>query len=85
MNIIGLIISSIVFIINVLLFYEIWFFPDKVMARLKKYRKSMRDFLGFSYWQEGRANFQLMKVVNIFLLLLSAIGIIVSITGPIVY
>ena len=85
MNIIGLIISSIVFIMNIRLFYELWFSPDKILTRLKKYRKSMRNFLGFSYWEEGRANFPLMKIVNIFLLLVSALGIIVSITGPLVY
>ncbi len=85
MNIIGLIISSIIFIMNLRLFYEIWLFPDKIIARLKNYRKSMRDFLGFSYWEEDRANFPLMKIVNIFLLLVSALGIVVSITGPLVY
>lgn len=85
MNIIGLIVSSIVFVMNVRLFYEIWFLPDKFLERGKEYRKSIRNFLGFSYWQEGKVNFLLVKIANIFLLLVSLLGIVVSITGPISY
>ena len=83
MDVIGLIISTIVFIMSARYFYEIWFLPDKFVARIQDYRKSLRNFLGFSYWQEGRINFAIVKPVSIFVLIISLLGIIFSITGPI--
>jgi hypothetical protein len=85
MNIIGLIISTIVFAVNLHLCYEIWFLPDRFKARGHEYRSWLHDLLGFSYWQEGRVNFPLVKMANILLLIISGAGIIVSITGPISY
>ena len=85
MNVPGLIISAAVFLANLLFFYEVWFSPDRFLERGRRYRGSMRNFLGFSYWKEEKVNFPLVKTVNILLLLLSALGILVSIVGPFSY
>ncbi len=85
MNVMGLLIFTIFLIFNLFMFWEIWFYPDRFMSRMKAYRKSYRNFLGFSYWQEDKLNFPLVKIMNMFLLLISIIGVVVSITGPIVY
>jgi hypothetical protein len=52
---------------------------------MEMYRKSTKSFLGFSYWKEGRVNFLLVKVVNVFFLILSVFGVVISFTGPIIY
>ena len=85
MNLPGLIISLVVFIYTSRLTYEAWFAPQKFSKRLRAQRNSFKAFLGFSYWRNGYVNWFLVKVVSIFLLFLSLIGIIFSIIGPITY
>lgn len=85
MNIIGLIISSIIFIIALRTSYEIWFYPQKYMDRLNAERKTIKTLIGFSFWKQNRLNIPLVKVASIMILLGSLLAIIVSITGPIKY
>ena len=85
MNLPGLIISLVVFIYTSRLTYEAWFAPQKFSKRLRAQRNSFKAFLGVSYWRNGFVNWFLVKVVSIFLLFLSLIGIIFSIIGPITY
>jgi hypothetical protein len=85
MNLIGFVISLVVFLGSAGLTYEIWFAPNKFVKRVDDYRNLFKSLLGFSYWTNGFVNWPLVKVMSIFLLLLSLIGIIVSITGPITY
>jgi len=85
MNLPGLIISLVVFIYTSRLTYEVWLAPRKFSKRLEAQRNSLKVLLGFSYYKNGNVNWFLVKVVSIFILLISFIGIIVSIIGPITY
>ena len=86
MNILGLLISSSIFVFALKESYEIWFDPQKYIDRVNRERKIIRTLLGFSYWKEnGRMNTPLIKAASIFILLVCLLAIIVSITGPIRY
>jgi len=83
MNIIMFAIFSFVFILSLRPAYEVWFFPDAYKERLNRQRKAAKNLLGFSYWKDGRINFAIVKPASIFVLIISLIGIIFSITDPI--
>jgi len=85
MNLPGFIISFVVFIYTLRIAYEVWFNPQRFSKRADGYRNTFKEFLGFSYWTNGYVNWTLVKVASIFILLVSLLGIVVSITGPIVY
>ncbi len=85
MNILLFIFSLIAFIYGTILTYEIWFDPQRFSRRIDGPRNSLKVFLGFSYWKNGYVNWTIVKVVSIFILILSLIGMIISITGPIIY
>jgi hypothetical protein len=65
--------------------YEIWFAPEKFQHRIVGQRKLLKSMLGFSFWNEGKVNVALAKPASIFALIISLLGLIVSITGPIKY
>lgn len=85
MNLGMLIISLLIFVVVSRLSYEVWFLPHKYKHRIEDQRKFLKILLGFSYWKEDRVNFTIVKFACIFLLILSIIGIVISITGPINY
>jgi uncharacterized membrane protein YfcA len=84
MNLAGFIISLVVFLFTAKLTYEVWFVPQRFSKRLEAQRNSFTTLFGFSYWKNGYVNWSLARVMSIFILLISFIGIIVSITGPII-
>ena len=85
MNVPGFIISGLIFILALRISYEIWFEPDKYIARVNYERGITRIILGFSFWKENRINMPLVKIASIMILVGSLLAIIASITGPITY
>ena len=83
MNIVMLIISSVVFIISLRLTYEIWFTPNEYEAKLSRRRKSIKFLNRSPFFKRDGINRMLTKPGSIFILILSLLGIIFSITGPI--
>ena len=73
------------FYISLRLSYEVWFAPEKYQKRIGGQRKLLKNILGFSFWSEGKVNIAFVKPATIVALLLSLLGLIVSITGPITY
>jgi hypothetical protein len=84
MNVLQFIFSLIAFIYILILSYEVWFAPKKFVKRLVSHRESYKSFLGFSYWENGYVNWFLVKAVAVFMLIITLISLIVSITGPII-
>lgn len=85
MNLALLIISSLFFLIIARLSYEIWFFPIKYKSRLTGHRKLIKLIIGFSFWNENHINWKIVKIASIIMLMISILGIVVSITGPFSY
>jgi hypothetical protein len=85
MNIPPLLISIACLIGTSILAYEAWLAPKKLAASLSRNRKFIRSFLGFSSWKENKMNLPLIKTLSILGILGSVLGIIFSITGPIIY
>ena len=71
MNLIGFIVSLVVFLGSARYGYEIWFTPNKFVKSVDNYRNLFKWLLGFSYWTNGYVNWPLVKIVNIFILLIS--------------
>jgi len=84
MNLPVFIISLAVFLYTARLTYEVWFIPQRFSKRLQAQRNSFTALFGLSYWKNGYVNWSLAKVVSIVILLISFIGIVFSITGPII-
>jgi hypothetical protein len=83
-NIPMLVISILIFAISLKPTYEVWFLPAKFVQRVDRQRRSTRQFLGFSYWRNGKVNLTIARSASAFVLALSLLGTIFSITGPIV-
>jgi len=83
-NLPGFIISLAVFLYTARLTYEAWFIPQRFTRRLDAQRNVFMALFGFSHWKNGYINWSLVKVVSIVILLISLIGIVFSITGPII-
>jgi hypothetical protein len=85
MNLPALVISSIVLLMSLRPAYEIWFRPEKYVARINAQRDSAKMLLGFSLTRNRGVKMLQVKVLSILLIIFCVIGIIFSITGPIRY
>jgi hypothetical protein len=79
-----LVISILVFAISLKPTYEAWFLPAKFVQRVDRQRRSTGQFLGFSYWRNGKVNLTIARSASAFVLALSLLGTIFSIISPIV-
>ena len=71
------------FLISLRFSYEVWFAPEKFQKRIAGRRKSVKNFLGFSFWNEGKGNINSVRFTYTLILIGCLLGLIVSITGPI--
>ena len=83
MNPLMFVIFGFAFYVSLRFSYELWFAPEKFQHRIDGQRKLLKGILGFSFWNESVVNVALVKPASIFALIISLLGLIVSITGPI--
>ena len=83
MNPLMFVMFGIGFYISLRMAYELWFAPKEYRNRIDGQRRLMKKVLGFSYWKEGEIDLIVARAVSVLAALLTLLGLIISITGPI--
>jgi len=83
MNPLMFIMFGIGFYISLRISYELWFAPNKYRNRIDGQHRLVKTVLGFSFGKEGEIDLFVARPVSILFVLLTLLGLIISITGPI--
>lgn len=81
MDFFGIVGFGVLFLFCLRYWYEVWFTPETFHRRIAKRRSSAKNFLGFSFWSQGKANITSARFACTFILIISLLGLMASFAG----